>query len=268
MKSLICYFSTTGNTELACRYIGKMIPGAAFEFLDITRDLAPDLGIYDLVGFAAFADFLGPSKRMQDFIRELPQQKQKPAFVFNTYGNFNGGTLKNLQKIVRRRGFKVLSGFALQTPENVPPLIKMGMANVQFPNEEQLKEFQQFITELSEIVNDLKNGRQPNAFKIKFGLFNSLMPVMPRSISRKVMGRKLVDIALCNSCGICKSVCPYHAIELNPGPLFDQKKCYGCWSCYNHCPSRAIYTKSIKDKGHYRGPHELLKQKLGGEANK
>jgi ferredoxin len=242
-----------------------MIPDAGFELLDITKNPLPDLEKYDLIGFATFADFLGVSKRMTDFIQQLPPQKQKPAFVFNTYGNFNGRTLWGLQKLVQAKDFKVVAGFALKTPENVPSLINMGMAHSQFPTDKQMNEFKQFITELGRIVGDLKDGKEPQQTKIKFNLLNRLSPSLSRSIGRKVMGEKLVDPTLCNNCGTCKSGCPYQAIEMNPGPVFDQKKCYGCWSCYNHCPIHAIYTKSIKDKGHYPEPHEQLKQKLGGK---
>jgi Fe-S-cluster-containing hydrogenase component 2 len=39
-------------------------------------------------------------------------------------------------------------------------------------------------------------------------------------------------------------------------------KCYGCWSCYNHCPKKAIYTRKFRGVGHYPKPNDLLKEKL------
>ena len=76
------------------------------------------------------------------------------------------------------------------------------------------------------------------------------------------MGEKFVDKSLCSECGICEKVCPYGAVELNPTPVFDQNKCYGCWSCYNHCPEKAIYTKKLRGVGHYSEPNEQLRKKL------
>ena len=262
MKGLILYFSTTGNTRLACEYIAKKIPEANFELVDIAQSGLPDFTQYQLVGFAAFADFVAPSKLMADYIRRIPTQNMTPAFVFNTYGNFNGGTLKLLNKWVRAKGFNILTGLALNTPENVPPLIAGGLANTHLPNDRQLNQFEEFINGLREIVNDLNNGRQPQAGKIAISLLERLIPPAPRIVGRWVMGRKQVDTARCTQCGICVKSCPYGVIALNPFPTFAPKKCYGCWSCYNHCPTKAIYTKMAKDIGHYSQPHPELRKKL------
>ncbi len=262
MKSLILYFSTTGNTKLACEYIAKNIPEAHFELVDITRGGKPDFSQYQLVGFAAFADFIAPSKRMTDFIRGIPTQNRTPAFVFNTYGNFNGGTLKLLGKRVRAKGFEVLTGLALNTPENVPPLIAGGLANTQLPNDRQLAQLAEFIGDLREIVADLSNGRRPKAKPLRVSWLERLLPATPRIVGRWVMGRKQVDTTRCTRCGVCEKSCPYGVISLNPFPTFAPKKCYGCWSCYNHCPTRAIYTKIAKDAGHYPQPHPELRKKL------
>jgi NAD-dependent dihydropyrimidine dehydrogenase PreA subunit len=50
---------------------------------------------------------------------------------------------------------------------------------------------------------------------------------------------------------------------LDPKPVFDEPRCYGCWACYNRCPKRAIYTKKLRGRGHYPGPSDELRRKLG-----
>jgi heterodisulfide reductase subunit A-like polyferredoxin len=76
------------------------------------------------------------------------------------------------------------------------------------------------------------------------------------------MGIKYVDAELCKECHTCEKLCPYRAIKLDPKPVFDMGKCYGCWSCFNHCPNKAIYTKKFRGRGHYPKPIDSLKQKL------
>jgi ferredoxin len=231
--------------------------------LNIAKEPLPDLTPYGLIGFATFADFLAPPKLMQDFIRRIPQQNGKPAFVFNTYGNYNGATLRILKRLAEVRGFNVLDGFALNTPENVPPLIVGGIARIDRPKEGQLEEFNGFIARLSRIVNKLNAGQVPQPSKIKSDVMSYLIPPIPRSLGRSTMGIKSADPALCTQCGLCRDVCPYRAISMNPGPVFEQQKCFGCWSCYNHCPTKAIYTKTMRNKGHYAEPCEQLRGKLG-----
>ncbi len=258
MKGIICYYSGSGNTKLACEYIVKNIKDVEIDLFNIAKDGIPDLEQYDIVGFATFANVLGPPYLMQTFIKRLPRQKDKPAFVFNTYGFISGKTLKILGKWAVAKGFRVIIGHSLHTPENCPPMIVSGRGNEQAPNKKELEDFNNFISELSQLIES-KGVRQK---KIKIGLLNSLLPVLPHTVIRKVMGKKYVDASLCVECGTCEKVCPYGAIKLKPKPIFDMSKCYGCWACYNHCPNKAIYAKKCRGIGHYPEPNNQLKEKL------
>lgn len=53
---VICYYSSTGNTKLACQYIQKNLVDANVDLFDITNKEIPDLSHYDFVGFATFTD--------------------------------------------------------------------------------------------------------------------------------------------------------------------------------------------------------------------
>ncbi len=105
-------------------------------------------------------------------------------------------------------------------------------------------------------------ARRSSAKKIKAGFIYNLLPSFSRTRSKRDMGFKYVDDALCDECGICEKLCPYGALKMDPKPVFDMEKCYGCWSCYNHCPHKAIYTKKFRGVGHYPKPISGLKDKL------
>jgi ferredoxin/flavodoxin len=262
MKSALCYFSGSGQTKLACEYIVKKLPQVEFVMFNIAKDKAIDLSGFDFVGFAAWADFLGPSKLVVDFIRKLPQQNGKPAFVFNTYGNFNGGTLKRMAQLCRSRGFKVFAGHALHLPENIPTMIMMGIANTQAPDPGELDGFNRFVNHLGQLTVSVEALR---GSRFRPSLLERIMPRTPRFLGRLTMGKKSVDKGLCTSCGLCEKGCPYKAIVMRDGnPVFDEKKCFGCWACYNHCPTKAIYTKKYRGVGHYPAPIEAVKEKLKG----
>jgi ferredoxin len=267
MKGVICYYSGTGNTKLACECIAKKLKDSIeIELFNIAKDGTPDLDKYDLVGFANWTDFWGPPYLMQKFIQNLPSQKtRKPAFVFSTFAAVRGKTLRLLDKWVDAKGFTAIAGHALRTPENVPPLIVRGVTYEHYPNEQDLKEFNAFISELERFVNHNLKGAEGQDFKrgkMKMNPIFHLIPIWPRTQARKYMGEKFVDEALCIECGLCKKICPYGAIELDPKPVFDMKKCYGCWACYNRCPKQAIYTKKFRGVGHYPRPLKQLREKL------
>ncbi len=260
MKGLICYFSGSGNTLLACRYIRDSISGVDFDLYDITSGNDVNYGNYDIIGFACYADFLGPSPLMRTFVKQVPFQSHKPSFVFNTYGNFNGPTLAILSRIVRSRGFNIVAGYALHMPENIPSMIMMGLANTQAPDEKELAGFKAFIDGLNGKIGKLKNGVTVPAFIPELG--ERLLFAIPRFVAKIVMGKKMVDTERCIKCGICVKKCPYHAITINEYPVFDEKKCQSCWRCYNLCREKAIYTKKYRDVAHSPEPIADVRKKM------
>ncbi len=261
MKVGIFYYSATGNTWLACQYIARNLKNADVQLIDITEGAEPDLGSFDLTGFATFTDFWGPPYLMQKFVERLPNQNDKPAFLFCTHG----GQMSNLLKVFARwlsdKGFMIVGSHGLRTPESYPPAIVHGNTSEDAPKEDELRSFDEFIGGLNRMIagGDLRRGR------VKVSLLASLAPAISRTSAKKSMGVKLLDEALCTECGVCQKACPYKAVTLHPKPIFDEEKCYGCWACFNRCPTKAIYTAKIRGAGHYRGPTEELKRKLGAK---
>ena len=261
LKGIICYYSGSGNTRLACQYIKNDVKSVKFDLFNITRGGLPDLNAYDIAGFATFTDFLDPPHLIKTFIEKLDRQERKPAFVFNSYGFINGKTLRTLAKWVTARGFKVVAGHSLHMPESYPPMVAGGRGNEQAPDEKELDSFKRFISELDEVFSRLKEGKETKTKQIRVNPLYSFLS-FSRTRSRNDMGLKYVDEPLCDECGICEKLCPFGALKLDPKPVFDQSKCYGCWSCYNHCPHKAIYTKKFRGVGHYPKPISRLKDKI------
>jgi ferredoxin/flavodoxin len=261
MKGVICYYSATGNTKLACRYITGRL-GVSFDLLDVVEPRATDLGSYDVVGFATSTDFWGLPQAFQAFIEGLPEQKGKPAFVLNTFGAISGKTLALLEKAVTSKGFHVLAGHSLRMPENYPPMISRGMGAQTAPSQKRLGRFDAFISSLAGLLERVARGEKIEAKGVGVGFWNNIFRTKPRTSARKDMGEKFVEESLCTECGICRNSCPYEAIVLQPKPLFDMTRCYGCWRCYNRCPAHAIYTKKYRKGPYYPGPNRQLKEKL------
>jgi ferredoxin len=254
MKAVIFYYSSTGNTQLACQYLAQRITTVEFDLRNITERNGADSTHYDVVGFATPTQHMGVPYLFENFIKRLSPQQNKPAFLLNTYGAMSGRTLKNLARLVSERGFNVIAGHSLLTPENYPPFILKGWANEDAPNDEEMEKFRQFITQLKQRLKTIQAGQFVTPAKIKIGFFNSLMRPASPAKARKKMGSLFVDEAICSECGTCADGCPYGAIMLKPKPVFDTTRCHGCWACFNHCPEKAIYTQKIRSEGHYPQP--------------
>jgi formate hydrogenlyase subunit 6/NADH:ubiquinone oxidoreductase subunit I len=48
------------------------------------------------------------------------------------------------------------------------------------------------------------------------------------------------DIQKCTKCGMCKKVCPSHAITMKPYPVIERDKCTICKLCAYNCPEKAV----------------------------
>lgn len=262
MKGIFCYYSGSGNTRLACEYIAGKTTNIKFDFYNTLKNESPDLKKYDLVGLATFTDFWGVPNFFKTFIESLYPEDKKPAFIFNTFGNITGKTLAKLNGSAVLRGFNIIAGHSLHTPESFPPMVAAGNGNEKAPNKKEKDDFNTFISRLNKLIGEIKDRKEIKKIPIKKSFLTYILPAFPRTRAKKVMGSKYVDAVLCDECGICKKKCPYDAVELHPKPIFDEEKCNGCWACFNHCPELAIYTKKFRGIGHYPRPHGDLIKKL------
>jgi predicted Fe-Mo cluster-binding NifX family protein/ferredoxin len=50
----------------------------------------------------------------------------------------------------------------------------------------------------------------------------------------------VIDFEKCTGCGVCISVCPTGAIEVNQQAVVNEETCNGCAACVSECPNEAI----------------------------
>lgn len=259
---MLYYYSGTGNTQLLCAYIAAKIKTMPLELVDATKVFEIDWKKYDVVGFACFTDSMGVPALLKKYIKKIPDQHDRPAFVLNTFGNMSGRTLPSLAQQLRKRGFNVAAGHSLHCPENFPPMIAAGHDNMQAPTPEEMEQLDIFIATLNGMLLQVHIGTPLEPAHLTPGFPDTLAFPLPRTSAKWMMGKKMVDKERCTTCGICKKGCPYGAISMTPHPTFDETLCAGCWRCYNRCPEEAIHTKKYYRKALYAAPPDVLKKKL------
>ena len=88
MKSIVIYYSQSGNTRKVARAIHKGMEQKA-EPCDISqiKDLDPsDVNQYDLIGLGSPVWNGGFTPNMRIFVENIPQQEGRHIFSFNTHG--------------------------------------------------------------------------------------------------------------------------------------------------------------------------------------
>lgn len=95
-------------------------------------------------------------------------------------------------------------------------------------------------------------------------LAHKCMEVCPAKAISRINGRAYINQELCKECGMCKKVCPYHAVSEMTRPCkvgcptgaltvndedrraqIDEEQCVNCGACMSSCPFGAISDKSF-----------------------
>lgn len=251
MKGALIYYSSTGNTELLCKYIASKISNANFDLYNVVKERPKNLEEYDIVGFLSPTNYFNIPKLLRAYIDNINYGNNKPAFILNTYGMMLGKTLHKFAKKLTNKGYHIIAAHKFNTPENYPPFIAKGLKNEQAPSKEEIKKLDDFISKLESLIEDINNEDKVKKALIKTGFLNSIIPAPSRRSIKKKAGQFKVIREKCSRCKSCIRLCPYDSIEYKNKPIFNANTCEYCFICFNHCPEKAIYTSEIRDGGHY-----------------
>lgn len=256
-RVLIFYHSASGNTGWIAIKLADVLKeyGVAVVACNIIhRPAAIDFSSYDLIGFGCPVMGFRPSFAMTDFIDSLPFQQNVPAFIFTTYTGVLANTPWMLAKRLKQKGFVVVAHKNFSGEVSWPILRAIGLiSNRGKPNEQSLPWVKKYAQQLILIMKELNSDKNMQTSKIPYSRFNPfyyLALLNTPDKLRSMMGKKSIQKEKCTQCGYCSTYCAVEAITLNPYPIFD-KKCTGCWGCFNICPEGAIKT-ILGSKGRYR----------------
>jgi len=235
MKSVVYYFTGTGNSLVAARDIAgglqcelRPIPAALKQ-----SKIEPDADKIVLV-FPVYA--WGPPTIVRRFVRKFTSLKGKSVYAVLTFGGSPGGTVDILASEIEQKEGNIVSSFGLKMPGNCITLYGA-------PNEEKLRDlFDDYISKINNIVKDIDtnaegfksaNGKIFNALFSGF-IYKAFLTGLPKS------DRKFFSDEKCTNCGICAKVCPAWNIKMKDGRPEWQGHCEQCMACIQWCPAESI----------------------------
>ena len=109
MQALIVYYSLTGNTAQAAKYIAKGLEGenAGVTILTTFKAKPEDFNNKDIIIIGSPTHMNAPAIEIRRFLNKLPEKAfaNKKVAVFTTYTLFGGETsLATIEEIVREKG--------------------------------------------------------------------------------------------------------------------------------------------------------------------
>ena len=256
MKSLIYYFSGTGNSLRAAQVIAGALGDCEVLHINRLSALPADCG---RVGFAFPHYALGAPDLVRRRLEAMNTAASQDAYFFavETCGAFPGNCLAQVRDILRAKGIALDYGKAVMMPANnvVNYDMKGNAMGIATAAEETLRQI------AGEIAAGMRN-KIPRTKHIEALIYRRIAATYPKKgLGFHADGR-------CTGCGQCARLCPVGNITMQSGKPVFGAKCEQCVACIQWCPQAAIqYKEETQTRKRYQHPQVTLREfvtKQGG----
>jgi len=256
MSIEVYYFSGTGNSLHVAKELQKRIPETKLVPIIslVNKETVTTNGT--TVGFVFPHYSSSLPKIVHTFIEKLSLGSATYLFAIVTRGRTGTMAFNEIDKILRNKGRRLDSFFAITMPSGSDPLLKGYASRI---TEERIRRLESEmlarLTSIQRIIVDQEISREKDTgdgtpsptFLVPFlPLISAMSPLLVRF-------GKLVETTFdfyydekCTGCGLCKNVCPAEKVQMTDGkPIWQEAvKCHGCFACFNYCPLESIQVKS------------------------
>jgi ferredoxin len=266
----IFYFTGTGNSLWTVKQLLSQLP--AFEMHSavniVNRSNKEDITRCDSIGFVFPVYLYGPPLIATKFLSTLYITEKQYTFYIGVHGGYLADTINVVRKVLKKNNGHLNAGFGLKMPGNC--IIDYSPPEKEII-EQRIRESKKRIIEIADFIKNRRSGH----FEMGNHLGNWLLTgILYKLLIRTLPGysKKFVVEDRCNSCEICKKVCPVSNIKIeNNRPIWGSY-CEMCLACIQNCPVEAIqWGKRTKKRSRYRNPYisirELQNQKENMGAN-
>lgn len=241
MKREIYYFSGTGNSLFVAKIIKEklgakaIIPISKFSDQKELRVTADEVGIV----FPSYC--MTAPKVVKEFLKKIKfERKDVYFYIIVTHNNQPGQSGVDANKILKNR---VNYYDTVLMPGN--SVIMKDWTN---PIEEVNKRLENCDENIDKIVENIKNRKiefreiKESRLELFTGRINDVFINKFYKIYKKFWTNDK-----CNSCGLCKKICPMNSIKVENKKVIWNNNCEACLACYHWCPQKAVelsdYTK-------------------------
>lgn len=149
---IVCVSVSNRNTRKVADAMAEVFDARVVEPEEVDDDMVAEA---DLVGIGSGIFALNFHRRIREFVRQLPQVTEKPAFIFWTSGAPEPPIWSYAGRLTRRleaKQFRVLDSFSCLGWDTWLPLRLIGGLNKGRPNDDDLDRARRFATDLRDRV--------------------------------------------------------------------------------------------------------------------
>ncbi|HUH65897.1 MAG TPA: EFR1 family ferrodoxin [Syntrophales bacterium] len=252
-KTDLFFYTGTGNSLWAARVLADELGNTRISLMPRNSGRPIEIDA-DAIGIIFPVHIWGLPQPVISFVNALAVDASKYYFALAVNAGQVAATLLQLEKLMKSKGLILSSGFDIVMPSNYIPWGGPG------PEEKRTRRIngaKEKIKRISSIIAGREKRpveRGPLWQNILFSWFYSFSyPYVP-SLDKNFW----VDDK-CNSCIICKRVCPCGNIEMKAGRPVWLHHCEQCLACIQWCPKEAIqYGKRTTRYERYHHPEVKL----------
>ena len=244
LKTLVVYFSQTGNTEAVAEAIAEGLSDASAGPIDVRpiEEVGPDDWLaYQALGLGTPVFYYHEPPNVRDWIKALVHSARPvPVFTFNTNGGNPCNTLRRMQKFLRAKGGRVLDSFECFGYDTYPIFLK-SFRRWGHPSEADLSDAAAFGEAFAAKARAFLAGERVAEARYDFvgGRLFRLSWICRKPFLDRFFPKLNLVPDLCTQCGACARACPTDNIVLQPDPVF-RNRCIHCYLCERVCPANAI----------------------------